>query len=58
MRVALLSHMRDYDAKRLVNRLDFIGELDYVRIQLALINLLKQPAQLRPKIFNSRQKRE
>lgn len=57
-RTALLSHMRDYDVKRLINRLDFISELDYARLQLVLINLLKEPAQLHPKIFNSRQKRE
>lgn len=50
-RMALISHLRDYDAKRLLDRVDFISELDYARVQLALINLLKQPAYIGPKIF-------
>jgi mRNA interferase MazF len=46
--VALLSHMRDYDAKRLISKLAVIDETEYVRIQLALIMLLKEPARSRP----------
>ncbi|HEY5442019.1 MAG TPA: type II toxin-antitoxin system PemK/MazF family toxin [Candidatus Saccharimonadales bacterium] len=45
--VALLSHMRDYDSKRLIDRLAVISETEYVRIQLALIMLLKEPARSR-----------
>lgn len=46
--VALLSHMRDYDSKRLIDRLAVINETEYARIQLALIMLLKEPARSRP----------
>lgn len=46
--VALLSHMRDYDSKRLIDRLAIINETEYAQIQLALIMLLKEPARTRP----------
>ena len=44
--VVLLSHMRDYDAKRLLNKLGVINATDYAWIQLALIKLLKYPDRL------------
>ncbi len=40
-RVALLSHMRDYDAKRLLNVLEVITEVEYFHLLLAVILLLK-----------------
>ncbi len=40
-RSALLSHMRDYDAKRLINKLGDINEAEYLQLLLAIILLLK-----------------
>jgi mRNA interferase MazF len=40
--IVMLSHMRDYDAKRLIDRFDVIDEGDYARVQLALILILKE----------------
>jgi mRNA interferase MazF len=40
-RLVLLSHMRDYDAKRLLNRLDVLSEVEYFQLILALVMLLR-----------------
>lgn len=40
-RSALLSHMRDYDAKRLLNRLDILSEIEYLQLVLAIFMLIK-----------------
>lgn len=53
----LLSHMRDYDAKRLIDKLDVIDESEYARIQLALIMILKEPSRLPPKFLYPRARR-
>ncbi len=39
--LVLLSHMRDYDAKRLLNRLDVIGEAEYLQLILSIILVIK-----------------
>lgn len=41
--MVMLSHMRDYDSKRLINKLAAIDEDEYARIQLALILVLRRP---------------
>lgn len=42
-RTALLSHLRDYDAKRLLEQLDVISEAEYLQLVLAMILLLRPP---------------
>lgn len=38
--VALLSHLRDYDAKRLMNMIGTIPEVEFIEVRLALAKIL------------------
>lgn len=55
--VVMLSHMRDYDAKRLLDKWDIIDEDEYARVQLALISLLRQPPQPGAKFYTPTRRR-
>jgi mRNA interferase MazF len=55
--VVMLSHLRDYDAKRLLDKWAIIDEDEYARIQLALILVLKQPSQPGAKIYTPARRR-
>jgi mRNA interferase MazF len=41
--VALLSHLRDYDARRLINKLDTVTRADYCLIQEKLAAIITRP---------------
>jgi mRNA interferase MazF len=42
--IALLSHLRDYDARRLINKLDMVAQADYAEIQKKLAAIITRPA--------------